>query len=192
MPKITTGVEKGYYAILGTDGAVPTYEAVKYLAGLREISIVPKEESATIYAENRLYEQENSLGEIDVTLDFASLSTEDYADIFGKKLAESGGIIENANDQAPYIAIMAEKTLSGGDKEYLTLYKGKLGIPEDKAKTKEGKTEFQSVSLTGKFQPLESGIWKHNAKTSDTGFNAETHKTTWGKTVFIPEEKTTV
>lgn len=188
--KITTGVEKAYYAILSEDGATPTYEAAKYLPGLREISITPNEEQASIYAENRLYESENSLGDIEVTLDFASIDTTDYVELLGKKVATDGGIIESVDDQPPYIALMIEKTLSGGVKEYLTLFKGKLSIPEDKAKTKEGKTEFQTVSLSAIFMPLENGMWKHTVKTSDTGFNAETHATKWGKTVTIPTEKT--
>lgn len=187
--KITTGVEKAYYAILTQDGENPTYEQVKYLPGLREISVTANEEQATIYAENRLYDSENSLGEIEVTLDFTSIDTSDYAALFGKKLAQSGGIIESADDQPPYIALMVEKTLSGGVKEYLTLYKGKLSLPEDKAKTKEGKTEYQTVSLSGIFMPLENGIWKHSVKTTDDGFDAETHSTNWGKTVVVPTEK---
>ena len=187
--KIVTGVEKAYYAILTADGEVPTYQAAKYLPGLREISVKPNEEQATIYAENRLYASENSLGDIAVTLDFTDLDTVDYVALLGKKLAEGGGIIENSNDQAPYIALMVEKTLSSGAKEYLTLFKGKLGIPEDKAKTKEGKTEFQTVSLTGLFMPLENGIWKHSVKTTDTDFVALTHSTNWGKTVTVPTAK---
>lgn len=187
--KIVTGVEKAYYAILKTEGDTPTYDTVKYLPGLREISVTPKEEQASIYAENMLYESESSLGEIDVTLDFASIDTEDYAAILGKKMATGGGIIENANDQAPYIAVMVEKTLSGGVKEFLTLYKGKLGIPEDKAKTKEGKTEFQTVPLSGVFMPLENGTWKHMVKTTDADFNQETHAAKWGKEVVIPTPK---
>ncbi len=184
--KITTGVEKAYYAILTEDGTIPTYENAKYLPGLREISITANEEQATIYAENRLYDSENSLGEIEVTLDFASIDTTDYVALLGKKLATGGGIIESVDDQAPYIALMVEKTLSGGVKEYLTLFKGKLSIPEDKAKTKEGKTEYQTVSISGLFMPLENGIWKHTVKTTDSGFNSENHKKNWGKTVILP------
>lgn len=187
--KITTGVEKAYYAILKSEDETPTYEGVKYLPGLREISVTPKEESASIYAENRLYDSENSLGEIEVTLDFASIDTVDYVALLGKKIAQDGGIIESVDDQPPYIALMAEKTLSGVAKEYLTLFKGKLSIPEDKAKTKEGKTEYQTVSLNGIFMPLENGIWKHSVKTTDEGFDEETHATKWGKTVTIPTEK---
>lgn len=184
--KITTGVEKAYYAILKEDGELPTYEAVKYLPGLREISVTANEEQATIYAENRLYDSENSLGDIEVTLDFASIDTADYAVLLGKKIASIGGIIESSDDQPPYIALMVEKTLSGGVKEYLTLFKGKLSIPEDKAKTKEGKTEYQTVSISGLFMPLENGIWKHAVKTTDSGFNPENHKSNWGKTVILP------
>jgi phi13 family phage major tail protein len=189
MTKIITGVEKSYYAILREDGETPNYETVKYLPGLREMSVTPNEEQATIYAENRLYDSENSLGEIEVTLDFASIDTMDYVALLGKKVATDGGIIESVDDQPPYIALMVEKTLSGGVKEYMTLYKGKLSIPEDKAKTKEGKTEYQTISLNGLFMPLEKGIWKHAVKTTDEGFNAETHAAKWGKTVVIPTEK---
>lgn len=187
--KITTGIEKAYYAVLTEDGESPTYKPAKYLPGLREISVTANEEQATIYAENRLYDSENSLGDIKVTLDFASIDTDDYVVLLGKKIASTGGIIESADDQPPYIALMVEKTLSGGVKEYLTLFKGKLSIPEDKAKTKEGKTEYQTVSISGLFMPLENGIWKHSVKTSDEGFNSETHSAKWGNTVVIPSEK---
>jgi phi13 family phage major tail protein len=194
--KITTGVEKAYYAILKEDGVTPKYGTVHYLPGLREISVAAKEEQATIYAENRLYDSENSLGEIEVTLDFASIDTADYAALFGKKIAKNGGIIESSSDQPPYIVLMVEKTLSGGVKEYLTLFKGKLAIPEDKAKTKEGKTEYQTMSLNGIFMPLDNGIWRHSVKTTDEGFNAKTHAESWGKTVLLPSteavEKLTV
>ena len=184
--KITTGVEKAYYAILKEDGVTPKYGTVHYLPGLREISVAAKEEQATIYAENRLYDSENSLGEFEVTLDFASIDTADYAALFGKKIAKNGGIIESSSDQPPYIVLMVEKTLSGGVKEYLTLFKGKLAIPEDKAKTKEGKTEYQTMSLNGIFMPLDNGMWKHSVKTTDEGFDATTHAENWGKTVLLP------
>lgn len=184
--KITTGVEKAYYAILKEDGVTPKYGTVHYLPGLREISVAAKEEQATIYAENRLYDSENALGEIEVTLDFASIDTADYAALFGKKIAKKGGIIESSSDQPPYIVLMVEKTLSGGVKEYLTLFKGKLAIPEDKAKTKEGKTEYQTMSLNGIFMPLDNGMWKHSVKTTDEGFDATTHAENWGKTVLLP------
>lgn len=190
--KITTGVEKAYYAILKSDNTgTTTYDPVVYLPGLRELSIVPKEESASIYAENVLWDSENALGEIEVSLDLTDIPPEHYAKLLGKKLAEGGGVIENASDQAPYIALMVEKTLSGGVKEYLHLYKGKLSIPEDKAKTKEGKTDYQTKSAKGVFMPLSTGIWKHAVRSDEQDFitNKTTWDTKWGKEVIIAKEK---
>lgn len=184
--KITTGVEKAYYAILKEDGNTPIYTPVSYLQGLREFSIVANEEESSIYAENRLWESENALGAIEVTLDFASIYTEDYVALLGKKLSTTGGIIEGVDDQAPYIALMLEKTLSGGVKEYLTLFKGKLRIPEDKGKTKEGSTEYQTQSLNGTFMALNNGQWKHTVKSDDFGFDKVGHDNKWGKEVILP------
>jgi len=186
--KITTGVEKAYYAILKEDGDTPIYAPATYLQGLREFSIVANEEESSIYAENRLWESENALGAIELTLDFTSIFTEDYVALLGKKLSTTGGIIESVDDQAPYIALMLEKTLSGGVKEYLTLFKGKLRIPEDKGKTKEGSTEFQTQSLNGTFMALNNGQWKHTVKSDDVNFNETNHAITWGKTVVVPTE----
>lgn len=185
--KITTGVEKAYFAILNEDGDIPDYGAVSYLQGLQEFSIVANEESSSIYAENRVWETENSLGEIEVSLTFASILTEDYVALLGKSLGVGGGIIETVNDQAPYIALMLEKTLSGGVKEYLTLFKGRLRIPEDVARTKEGATEFQVKTLAGTFMALNNGLWKHVVRTDDHSFQANTHSNTWGKTVVVPQ-----
>lgn len=185
--KITTGVEKAYYAILKEDGDTPIYNPVSYLQGLREFSIVANEEESSIYAENRLWESENALGAIEVTLDFASIYTEDYVALLGKKLSTTGGIIEGVDDQAPYIALMLEKTLSGGVKEYLTLFKGKLRIPEDKGKTKEGSTEYQTQSLNGTFMALNNGQWKHTVKSDDFGFDNAGHTNKWGKEVILPK-----
>lgn len=189
--KITTGVNKGYAAIYKEpsegkpDGE---WEAAFYLPGLRQMTITANQNSAVIYAENRQWDSENALGDIDVSFDFVSIMTEHYAKLLGKKLAANGGIIENANDEPPYIAIMGEKTLTSGVIEYITLFKGKLNIPEDTAKTKEGNTEYQTKTLTGKFMTLPSGIWKHFVRSDDEGFDAATHATNWGKTVVIPTE----
>lgn len=185
--KITTGVEKAYFAILDNENGVnPVYKPVSYLQGLQEFSIVANEETATIYAENKTWETENAIGEIEVSLTFASIYTPDYVALLGKKLSNMGGVIESSDDEAPYIALMLEKTLSGGVKEYLTLYKGKLRIPEDVARTKEGATEFQVKTLAGTFMPLNNGMWKHVFKSDDIGFDASKHAVNWGKEVIIP------
>lgn len=187
MNLITTGVEKGYYSIVteGTDGK-PVFGPVKYWPGLREMGIAPKEESATIYAENMLFAIEKALGDIDVDLDFTDMPLDIYCDIFGKKLDQMGGVIDSSNDVAKYICFMAEKTLTGGVKEYIVLYKGQMNLPEDKAKTKEGKPEFQTKPTNAKFMPLPDGTWRYTVRSDNPKFNAATWATTWGKTVYVP------
>jgi phi13 family phage major tail protein len=189
MPKqVITGLNKLYYAIMNDEDA-ETYLAVKYFPGLREITVSPKEETSSIYAENQEWDIDSALGEIEVSLDITDIPTDIVAEILGKKKAATGGYIDNANDVKPYIALMFDKTLSGGVTEYVTLYKGKFNIPEDKAKTKEGKPEFQSKTLSGRFIPLKNGMWKYPVRSNDTDFDKATWDTKWGKEVIKAEPK---
>jgi phi13 family phage major tail protein len=185
---VITGLKKLYYAVM-TDEETETYSTVKYFPGLREITVTPNEETASIYAENQEWDIDSALGEIEVSMDVTDVPTDIVSEILGKQLAQTGGYIDNANDVKPYIALMFEKTLSSGVTEYVTLYKGKFNIPEDKAKTKEGKPEFQSKTLGGRFIPLKNGMWKYPARSNDTGFDKVTWDTKWGKEVIKAEPK---
>lgn len=186
--RVITGLNKLYYAVM-TNEDTETYDAVKYFPGLREITVSPKEETGSIYAENVEWDVDSALGEIEVSIDVTDIPTDIVAEILGKKKATGGGYIDNASDVKPYIALMFDKTLSGGVTEYVTLYKGKFNLFEDKAKTKEGKPEFQSKTLTGRFIPLKNGMWKHAVRSDDADFNATTWATTWGTSVVKAEVK---
>lgn len=87
---------------------------------------------------------------------------------------------------------MFEKTLTSGVTEYVTLFKGKFTLPEDKTKTKEGKTEYQTRSVSATFLPLKSGVWKHYVRSNSDGFNSSEWSNKWGKEVIIPMERTEV
>lgn len=189
--RVITGLNKLYYAIM-TDEEQETYGEVKYFPGLREITVSPKEELGSIYAENVEWDVDSALGEIEISLDVTDVPTDIVAEILGKKKATGGGYIDNANDVKPYIALMFDKTLSGGATEYVTLYKGKFNLFEDKAKTREGKPEFQSKALTGRFMPLKNGMWKYAVRSDDADFNATTWASTWGTSVVKAEPKPAV
>lgn len=179
MRRVITGLNKLYYAIMA-DEELETYSAVKYFPGLREITVAPKEETASIYAENVEWDTDSALGEVEVSLDITDIPHDIVNEILGKKKAVGGGYIDNAGDVKPYIAVMFDKTLTGGVTEYVTLYKGKFNMPEDKAKTKEGKPEFQSKTITGRFLPLKNGDWKYPVRSDDPDFNKATWDTKWG------------
>jgi phi13 family phage major tail protein len=187
---VVNGLNKLYYAVM-TDEETETYSAVKYFPGLREITVSPKEENASIYAENVQWDIDSALGDIEISLDITDIPPDIIAEVLGKKKATGGGYIDNANDVKPYIALLFDKTLSGGLTEYVILYKGKFNIFEDKAKTKEGKPEYQSKTMTGKFLPLSNGMWKYAVRSNDSEFDATTWATKWGKEVVKATVKVT-
>ncbi|MDU6807605.1 MAG: phage tail protein [Clostridium sp.] len=185
---VITGLEKVYYAVM-TDETTETYGEVKELGDGIEIGVTPTENQTPLYAANKQVLVEKALGDIDLTFTIPAMSTEAQKDLFGMEEATEGGLIYKANSVKPYIAIMFNKTLDGGAMEYVTLFKGKLNLSEDKAKTQEGQVEYQTAQYSGKFVPLKDGMWKHVVRSTDTGFNAETWATKWGTSVVKATKK---
>lgn len=185
---VITGLEKVYYAVM-TNEAEETYGEVKELGDGIEIGVTPTENQTPLYAANKQVLVEKALGDIDLTFTIPAMSTEAQKDLFGMEEATEGGLIYKANSVKPYIAIMFNKTLDGGAMEYVTLFKGKLNLSEDKAKTQEGQVEYQTAQYSGKFVPLKDGMWKHVVRSTDTGFNAETWATKWGTSVVKATKK---
>lgn len=163
------GLEKLYYAKIVKDDATGVeFDTPKYLAGVKEIGIAPKVTTEKLYAENKLWDQSTSLEDIEVTVSLADLTNAELADLLGHKLATEGGVIANNDDIAPYIALLYVANKSNGKKRYGILYKGKMNLPEDSAKGREGKTEFKTPELKATFQPLQSnGNWKYQVDTDD-------------------------
>lgn len=186
---VITGLEKVYYAVM-TNEVEETYGEVKELGDGIEIGVTPTENQTPLYAANKQVLVEKALGDIDLTFTIPAMSTEAQKDLFGMEEATEGGLIYKSNAIKPYIAIMFNKTLDGGAMEYVTLFKGKLNLSEDKAKTQEGQVEYQTAQYSGKFVPLKDGMWKHVVRSTDTGFNAETWATKWGTSVVKATKKT--
>lgn len=185
---VITGLEKVYYAVM-TNEVEETYGEVKELGDGIEIGVTPTENQTPLYAANKQVLVEKALGDIDLTFTIPAMSTEAQKDLFGMEEATEGGLIYKANSVKPYIAIMFNKTLDGGAMEYVTLFKGKLNLSEDKAKTQEGQVEYQTAQYSGKFVPLKDGMWKHVVRSTDEGFNAETWATKWGTSVVKATKK---
>lgn len=189
MSKVITNVRKSYYAAM-TDMKTEQYGEVKELGDLIEISIQPKEESTEIYAGGKLYDSVTSFKNVEATLTVPETTVEQMIDLFGKKKAEGGGYIDNAYDRRPFVCIMAERERADGTMEYLTLYKCKLELNEEKGKTSEGKTDFQTKQFKLTAMPLKDGMWKYIVANDDPDFNKETFATKWGKEVIKANVKT--
>lgn len=184
------GLEKLYYSILTKDDATSlTYETPVYLPGVKEIRVNPKQSTEVQYAENRIWEQENALDEVEVSINLADLTNAERAKLLGHTLATEGGVYATQSDEAPYIALLYKANKSGGKFRYQVLYKGKLGLPQDSTKGKEGKTDFQPTEMTGVFQPTKkNGMWKYQVDDDDPDCPVGID-TTFFTSVIIPTKK---
>lgn len=185
-------LNKFYVAHLLTEGESITYDTPKYCEGIKQIQIKPKQNSDPYYHEGRKIFEEQTLQDINVTINITDLTDEDECYIMGHKLAETGGIIRNDNDVAPTVAILyeADKALGVG-KRYAILYAGTFGIVEDDIKSKEGKTNFQSKKLQASFRPLINGLWQYKVDSDSPNTTADFLKKFFEQ-VTIPTEKTEV
>ena len=194
--KAVVGTGKLYYAVMtGTDkDGNPTYGEVKGGNRLIDISVKHNSETSSASAGDSIYLSTTEYGKTDVAVTIYDLTDEERCDFYGHKLDSQGGIIYSTSDVVPYVALMLEKTNMTETKkgvEYLTLFKGKMQEAEEKAKTKEeGKTEFQSYSISGIFENLESGRYYHFIDSNNSKFDATAWAKVWGKTVPTPTEAT--
>ena len=184
------GIEKLYYAkITKDDSTAVTYGTPIYLAGVKEIKISPKQSTEKLYAENKLWEQDTTLDDIEVSVNIADLTNAELADLQGHTVATEGGIYASDTDEAPYIALLYKANKSNGKYRYGVIYKGKMQLPDDSAKGKEGKTDFQTPELKATFQPLiNNGKWKYQVDSDDTDCPTGID-TTFFASVIIPTKK---
>lgn len=187
------GIEKLYYAkITKDDNTGLTFATPNYLAGVKEIKISPKVSTEKLYAENKLWEQATTLDDIEVSINIADLTNAELADLLGHTLATEGGIYAKDSDEAPYIALLYKANKSNGKARYGVLYKGKMELPDDSAKGKEGKTDFQTPEMKATFQPLQNnGMWKYQVDSDDANC-PENINATFFASVIVPGADKTV
>lgn len=180
---VIKNIRKLYVSVITAEAAgVPTYGPMKYVPGLREITVSPSVEQGDFYAEGTLSETESAFSKCDVSINVSDLAPADYKTLTGAVAATEGGYIDNANDEAPYIALHYEKVLSGGIVEYATLFKGKLSKPEDNASTAEGSPNYQPKTLAGTFMALGNGDWRYVIRDNDPLFPVSPATFVWGDT----------
>ncbi len=185
------GVEKLYYALQTKDDDTDlVYDTPVYLPGVKSINVAPKVSTDKLYAENILWDQETAIDEITVGINIADLSNAESAILLGQTVATEGGIFASEGDNPPYVALLYKANKRNGKARYQVLYKGKFGLPEETAQGKEGKTDFQTPSLSGVFQVTKNnGQWKYQVDSDDADC-PEGIDTSFFASVIIPTKKT--
>lgn len=157
MAKIN--IDKLYLAIITKDEIGTgnlTFATPEYVPGIQQISAKYKIDTAKLYEEGVLSEQDSTLTDIGISFDLGHFSNAQYAKYLGHHVAAEGGVYALDDDKAPNIAVLTEYTKAGGIKGYKIYYKGQLTEPDDIVKQKAGKIDYQSSTVTATFQPLKN------------------------------------
>ena len=171
------GAKDLVYAVLNESsdaaGGTPLYGTVKSLAGLGKISINPNGNAAVLYGDDQALHVADSIGKGDVTLELADIDPAAEAEILGHTYV-NGGILKQATDQSPYVAIGFKTTRTGSNvATYVWLYKCKFIKPDNADETKKESVSLRGVSLKGVFMPLiATGAWQLKVRTDDPNVSA--------------------
>lgn len=192
MAKI--GVDNLHYAkIIKDDKTGLTYETPVPLEGVREIKVNPKVATEPLYGDNKILTQTTAIDSIDVGIDIADLSNQQYHDLLGHKLSTTGGVIAGGQDVAPAVALLWKsqmKSINGSSRErYTVLYKGQFELASDEHKGQEGKIDYQTDELNGAFSTtINTGDWKYQVDSDDPLFTSVVREAFF-QSVLIAKEK---
>ena len=162
---VPVGLQDIYYAVCTKDDATgATYGVPKKLSAAIEANVTPSVNSATLFGDDGPVVTANALGEIAVEIGVADVPFSDQVILLGSTMDSNGMLIDNANDQAPEVALGFRRSMSDGSFRYTWLLKGKFKLPQEEAKTKEGTPTFQTPKLTGTFLKRQfDGNWRFRA-----------------------------
>ncbi|WP_342495638.1 major tail protein [Bacillus sp. FSL K6-0994] len=150
-----TGLENVQFAPLQKKGKffVPT-EILKY-----EYAINMKVETETStekqYADDKLVDLVVSTGSTKLEIEMRDLPMEILAKLLGIEPDENGLYLYKKNIIAPWVAMTFEGPKANGKSRHVGLVKGRFSLPGDEWKTKEEKTDFQTVKLSAEFVDRE-------------------------------------
>lgn len=156
-------VKRFYVAhILTEEKGNITFDKPRYLEGIKQIGVKPKQNSDPYYHEGRKVLEEQTIQDINVVVNITDLTDEDECYVMGHKLAKTGGVIRNDNDIAPPLAILYEAEKAQGISKYSILYAGTFGLSDEDIKAKEGKANFQPKKIQASFRSLIDGRWNYS------------------------------
>lgn len=176
MAKI--GLENFRYSKLTEqEDGTPTYAGAKKPANAISCKVDVSTNSANLYADNKLVENDSSFQSGTVTIGIDEDDDKMIAELLGHKIDEQGEMTCNANDTAPYVGLgrIVNKMVNGARKFKVEfLYKVKFQEPSADESTKGESLEFSTSELQGTVSTLANGDWK-KAKTFDTHQEAITY-----------------
>ena len=164
MAKI--GLTNFYWSKLteALDGT-PTYDGAKSFGKAVSASVSISNNSATLYADDSLAESDTSFQNGTVTLGVDDDRETTFAAVLGHDIDESGKVIRNVNDIAPYVAlgrILVKMVSNVRLYKVEILYKVKFSEPSQDDNTKGESVEFSTPTIEGQIAALANGQWSES------------------------------
>ena len=169
MAKI--GLRNFLFGILteATDGT-PTYGQAQKPAKAISAKVDISNNDAKLYADDGLAESDTSFQSGTVTLGIDDEDDKVLATLLGHEIDESGEMVRNADDVAPYVGLgrVITKMINNVYKYKVEfLYKVKFGEPSQENNTKGESVEFGTHEIEGQVAKLANGDWS-KTKTFDS------------------------
>ena len=194
MPQNTTvkaqrqSLRNIHYALLTSDTTEGvTYAKPEPLVGAISASISPTTNQEKLWADDGVFDIASQLGDITLELELAALPMKAQAILLGHKY-EKGVMVQNASDEAPYVAIGFMSQPQPNQFRCVWLYKGKFQLVEDEYSTSNDSPAWRQPKLTGTFVQRDyDGNWQISADTSDPEF---TGVDSWFNEVYEENKET--
>lgn len=161
MAKI--GLNNLKFGVLSEVGETVTYGAMQSLGKAVSANVSITSNSAVLYADDAIAETDNTFSAGTITLTVDDDGDTVFAPLLGHEIdSESGIMIRNKNDVAPYVGVgrIINKMKNGArlfKVEFLS--KVKFSEPSQEANTHGETTEFGTPQIEGTIATLESGEW---------------------------------
>lgn len=148
------GLKDLHYAIiLEEDNEKTVYGPVKPLGPAQAFNIQPTVNRSNLRADDGVLFSDSAKGPATITLNTAYLDAEVEAELLGKTLDERGGVVDNGDDDAPYVAIGGRALSARGGYEWFWVYRIKFAPGEENKETLQETPTYQTPNLTGESVP---------------------------------------
>ena len=158
-----SGLNNLKFGVLSEVGETVTYGAMQSLGKAVSANVSITSNSAVLYADDAIAETDNTFSAGTITLTVDDDGDTVFAPLLGHEVdSESGVMIRNKNDVAPYVGVgrIINKMKNGArlfKVEFLS--KVKFSEPSQESNTHGETTEFGTPQIEGTIATLESGEW---------------------------------
>lgn len=166
-----------YCILLTDDSSEVTYEEeIKSLGEVMQVQLTPQTASGELFGNGIKTSKEDRLVGITMAMDITKIPPASTAEILGHE-AKDGVIIDNADDDAPFIAVGYQIEGTGKNKEYVWLLKGKAQPLNDSVQQRTTTINYSTQTLNVNFINRDfDGHLRFYADSTHEDFTAEQAK----------------